>query len=175
MRIVGLVAGAIAIIGVWLASPVLRADMFAGRDAYRNQQFETALKEFTASAKQKNPEAMFFLGRMHQGGFGVKKDIAKATAWFGKAAVLGHPESQKEYGAALVLGEGIEKDINEGLKWLVIAAEGGHEGAKEYAAQLTRYLPKKVVRDARIAARKWRSEQDKKSGSPPPSDSAPSP
>ena len=134
------------------------ADTRAGKNALDAKEYDKAVKELMPEAAKGDVEAIFLLGRMQQAGWGVQKDLKKAAEWFGKAAQLGHLESQKEYGAALALGDGVEQDVNEGLKWLMIAAQKGHEGAAQYAAQLAKHFPRTVIAAARRAAAEWNRE-----------------
>jgi TPR repeat protein len=49
----------------------------------------------------------------------------EAMNWLKIAAELGHPESQYNYGIALIDGIGIEKNLPKGIEWLNMAAKTG--------------------------------------------------
>lgn len=137
------------------------ADTPAGRDAFQRSDFETALKELTPEADKGDPEALYLLARMHQAGFGVPKDLAKAAAYFGKAAERDYADAQYAYAQILMLGEGINQNVVEGVKWLFIAARmNGHEGASKQLEKLP--TSREVAIEARKAAYEWMAEKDKK-------------
>jgi TPR repeat protein len=57
--------------------------MAAANDcAKADRQLRYLRKELEASAKEKNPEAMYHLGAMLYNGYGVKQDLGLAFAWF---------------------------------------------------------------------------------------------
>ena len=71
-----------------LTTGYARADFFTGRDAFRRGDYETAMKELKPEADKGNAEAITVVAKMYQGGFGVKKDVAKATELFKRGAEL---------------------------------------------------------------------------------------
>ena len=152
----------IAVIAAACLSSGALADMQAGIDAFTIKKFDVALKEFTETAKTGDPQALYYLGLIYSGGFGVKQDLAKALEYFGQAARKGHVLAQKEYGTALAIGDGTEQNVEEGLKWLFIAARAGHEGARETATRFAKYMRNSVIIAARREAIEWKREFDKK-------------
>jgi TPR repeat protein len=143
-----------------LAAGSARADLFSGRDAFRRGDYATALKELTPEANKGNAEAMSILAKMYQGGFGVKKDIAKSAELFRQAAEKGDPDAAYSYGLARALGEGVDQDLKEGLKWLYIAGRMGSDKAQTYLKTLK--LPTELVAEARRAAFSWHLAYEKK-------------
>ena len=49
-----------------------------------------------AKAKQNNPQALYYLGKMYSRGVGVKKNTNNAEEWLSKAALAGVPEAERE-------------------------------------------------------------------------------
>ena len=60
-----------------------------GLEAFKNQEYAKALREFSLLAEQGDADAQFFLGSLYQHGDGVVKNIAKATPWLQKAVNQG--------------------------------------------------------------------------------------
>ena len=54
--------------------------------AGEDQNYKKAFKYFALSAEHDNPEGMYNLGICYDGGFGCKKDEAKAQQWYQRAA-----------------------------------------------------------------------------------------
>jgi len=137
-----------------------RAEFFNGRDAFRRGDYATAMKELTPEIEKGNAEAISIVARMYQGGFGVKKDVAKATELFRQAAEKGDPDAAYSYGLARALGDGVEQDLKEGLKWLYIAGRMGSDKAQTYLKTLK--MPADLVAEARRAAFSWHLSYEKK-------------
>ncbi len=135
------------------------AETGMGIEAFKRGQYANALKELAEPAEEGDPEALYFLGRMHETGLGVEKDSAKAADFYRRGAQANHAAAQYEYGNLLVLGEGVKQDIPEALKWMYIAAQQGHEGAKDSTGRFAKFLGRRQVLEARIAASAWRRAQ----------------
>jgi TPR repeat protein len=107
----------------------IASSAFAGFDegysAYQNKEYATALKEWEPLAKKGDSAAQNNLGWMYKNGQGVKRDMAKAAAWYLKAAAQGNAHSQKNIGDMYKKGEGVKKNIAEAIKWYGKAAEQG--------------------------------------------------
>lgn len=139
-----------------------------GIDAFRSTHYATALKELAEPAREGDPEALYVLARMHGAGLGVDKDLDKAADFYRRAAEGNHVAAQYEYGNLLVLGDGVEQDLPEALKWMYIAAQQGHKGAKVSAGLFARFLSRRQVLEARIAASVWRRAHRKETESETP-------
>ena len=66
------------------------AGLKEGEEAYRNNNFTEAFKEFTKLAEEGDSNAQFNLGFMYGNGQGVTRDYAQALKWVTKAAELGN-------------------------------------------------------------------------------------
>ena len=103
------------------------ADFQAGKRAYEQKDFATAMKQLTPLAQQGNADAQLFLGKMYMSGQGVPKDADLALKWFKAAADQGNAEGQFFLGAMYLLPA---KDIPQGLKWLRLSAQQGMPDAQ---------------------------------------------
>src|SRR5260370_9528723 len=106
---------------------VCGADFQAGKRAYEQRDFATAMKELAALARQGNADAQLFLGKMYMSGQGVPKDADLAVKWFKAAADEGNAEGQFFLGAMYLLPA---KDIPQGLKSLRLSAQQGRPDAQ---------------------------------------------
>ena len=89
--------------------------------------YAVALKEFMPLAKQGDPEAELYLGKMYYLGQGVLKEPDEAIKWFEASAEQGNAEAQFFLGTIYYLPH---KDIAQGLKWLRLSAEQGNQDAQ---------------------------------------------
>jgi TPR repeat protein len=62
---------------------------------------------------------------MHEQGRGVPKDVAKAAAWYRRAAEQGDPQAQYDLSIMLLTGEGVTRDDAEAAQRLRVAAKAG--------------------------------------------------
>ena len=148
------------LVALLLASGYAKAEFYIGKDAFRRGDYATALKELTPEVEKNNAEAIAILAKMYQGGFGVKKDVTKATALFKRAAELGDADSAYTYGIARAIGDGVELDLGEGLKWLYIAQRLGSDKAQTYLKTLK--MPSEMTAEAKLDAAKWHAAFKKK-------------
>ena len=69
------------LLSVSLAMPAL-ADYDKGVDAFKNEDYATALKIFKPLAEKGDYGAQYYIGRMLEKGLGLRADTAAAAAWF---------------------------------------------------------------------------------------------
>jgi TPR repeat protein len=83
------------------------------------------------AAEQGDTEAMFQYGIMLVKGIGIVKDSVEAQVWLLKAAELGHPGAQSEFGQAKLIDYSRQATADAGpaIKWLSRAAEQGEADA----------------------------------------------
>lgn len=62
-------------------------------------------------------EAIFLLGWCHYCAFHYNLNYGKAASLYGKAAELGYPEAQYEYGLCYLEGKGTEQDLEQAEFW----------------------------------------------------------
>lgn len=85
---------------------------------------------FENCAKKGYTGTMTWMSYMEHNGFGAKEDAQAAAAWDKKAADLGDPIGQFNYGLDLLRGHGVEKDIELGRRYIDQAARSGMSDAK---------------------------------------------
>ena len=105
-------------------------DLEKGWEAYLNQDYATALKEWTPLAKQGDVGARYYLGLMYENGFGVPEDDKIAVKWFKLAAEQGEANAQYNLGVMYEQGQGVSQDYQTAMKWWGLAAEQGHTDAQ---------------------------------------------
>lgn len=114
-----------------------------GSGSYRDAGPRSIVKSYTFTMhRQETPAALaarleqeagagnalsaYNLGRLYYTGFdALPRNDAKARAWFGTAAKLGHPGAQTQYGAMLYNGVGGAADPAAAMPWLRKAADQG--------------------------------------------------
>ena len=103
------------------------ADLKSARRAYDQDDFATAVKQFSSLAEQGNADAQLMVGKMYMLGQGVEKDLSQAMKWLKASATQGNPEAEFFLGSMYLLPQ---KDIGEGVKWLRLSAEQGMQDAQ---------------------------------------------
>ncbi len=83
-----------------LAGPAL-ANVQAGLNAWAQNDYATATREWQGPAASGDPDAQFLLAEAYKQGLGVTQDLTKAEALFGKAAAQGHLQAADIYGLLL--------------------------------------------------------------------------
>lgn len=66
------------------------ASLSAAKDAIKQQDYATALKELKELSKDSNPDATNLMGQLYENGWGVEKDIEKAKTFYNQGARIGH-------------------------------------------------------------------------------------
>ena len=101
-----------------------RADLEAGKRAYDQGDYATALKELRPMAEQGDTQAQTLLGIMYNRGRGVPFDVGQAMKWYKAAADQGNAEAQCYLGAMY-----LKRDTAQGLKLLKLSAQQGDADA----------------------------------------------
>ena len=86
-------------------------------NAYKNQDFDTALKYYEAAAKAGSAYAMGCIADMYKYGEGVMQNNKKAFQWDLKAANAANRRAMYNVGCAYYNGNGIKKDKKVALEW----------------------------------------------------------
>lgn len=116
---------------------VLGADFQKGLDATKAGDYETAVKEFTALAKDGNASAQYNLGQFYRRGLGITKDYGEAAMWYLRAAEQGHNKAQYNLGKMYRRGHGVSQDDAEAVKWYRRSAKKGMPLLKTASALCT--------------------------------------
>ena len=105
-------------------------DFQNGWDAYVKKDYKIAYELWLPLAEQSNSKAQFFLGFMHDLGFGTPEDDKEAVKWYQLAAEQGDSRAQLFTGFIYDFGRGVAKDSQEAFKWYQLAAKGGYHEAR---------------------------------------------
>ena len=133
--------------------PTVLADYQAGEDAYLQEDYEGALREWAPLAAQGHAQAQNMLGYMSRFGLGVPQDYHLARQWYRKAADNGNAQAQNNLGALYRYGFGVEQDYQEAFRWFHRAAEQGDGGGQNHVG-LMYFKGEGVPRDL-VQAYKW--------------------
>lgn len=87
-----------------------------------------AAKWYRLAADAGQPQAMFMLGRLYQGGQVFPKDSTRAADLYRRAAEGGWPAAASALGALYQTGDGVEKDPREAVRLFKAAAGKNDRG-----------------------------------------------
>lgn len=124
-----------------------------GRASEAAEDYDAALKHYTAAGERGHGDALFAIGSLYYRGKGVAKDQAEAAKWFRKSAEQGSAHAQATLGRLYFYGAGVPEDKAESVKWFKLAAEQGRADA-QFNVGLSYYRGQGVERDAQESA-KW--------------------
>lgn len=93
-----------------------------GLTAYKQKDYETALRILTPLAEGGDAEAQLGVGNMHLFGRGVPQNVTQAIQWFQKSAHRGNVNAQNTLGVMYAFGRGVAQDFGEAVKWYRLAA-----------------------------------------------------
>lgn len=96
-----------------------------GMDAYRANDFDTAMKWYHKAADKGYNKAQHRIGVINYYGLGIKKDVEEALKWYRKAAKNGDVEAAYDLGNVYYNGYYVRKDYKEAAKWFLMGAERG--------------------------------------------------
>lgn len=129
------------------------ADFGLGEDAYLEQDYETAMREWAPLASRGDAEAQNMVGYMYRWGQGVAQDFEKARYWYRLAADQGHESAQNNLGLLYRYGLGVPKDYAKAFRWFLRAAEQGNAAGQNHVG-LMFYKGEGVTKDY-IQAYHW--------------------
>jgi uncharacterized protein len=93
-----------------------------GVQAYIAGDYAKAMDEFKPLAEKGDPNAQYYMGFLYHHGYGVKRNEAEASKWFGMGAAQGEWQSQYYLGVILEKGVGVKQDLPTAHMWLSLAA-----------------------------------------------------
>ncbi len=114
-----------SLVAVACTAALLGSDLAAGKRAYEQGDYATALKELVPVADHGNAEALYLVGSMLFEGKGLTADKPKGTALFQFAADAGYALAELRLSAMYQSGDGVRKDTDTYLYWTRRAAEHG--------------------------------------------------
>lgn len=110
----------------------------AGIDAYNDDNYAEAYKQFHASASTGDAAGKHFLASLYYQGQGVAQDLPKAVALFAEAGEAGYPPSLANLALMYASGDGVEQDVQQALVFGRQAAEAGDGQSQFNLAQAYR-------------------------------------
>ena len=113
-----------------VVSKVFFNDFQNGWDAYVKKNYKIAYELWLPLAEKGNSKAQFFLGFMHDLGFGIPENDKEAVKWYRLAAEQGDSRAELFTGFIYDLELGVAKDSREAFKWYQLAAKGGYHEAR---------------------------------------------
>ena len=115
--------------------------------------YAEALRWMKAAADAGNERSCYTLGKMHEYGLGVDRDLAAAADLFRQAAGKGLDRAQYALGKMYRDGRGVDQDAKQAAHWFAQAAEQGMPKAQSHLA--TRLKNGDGVAKDLIKALKW--------------------
>lgn len=94
-----------------------------------NKDLKSAFELFQKAAKQNNSEALFWLGRCYENGWGMFECPEKAFESYEKAAKRGNPEAITAKAKCYYYGYGVKQNQKEGLRLMQEAIDQGNTSA----------------------------------------------
>ena len=126
----------IILFALLISSPAMSDQFREGLRSLQLKENEKAAEDFHRLAADDNRNAQFMLGVLHEGGYGVDKDLKKAARWYLKAAEAGVSSAQYNLGIFYQFGHGVRKSDAEAFAWHSRAAGQGHASAQNNLASL---------------------------------------
>ena len=145
---------AICLVAVAFATAPAHADYYEGYEAYKKEDYKTALQEFLPPAEKGASSAQFYLGLMYENGYGVLQDYKEAVKWYTLSAEQGESGSQNNLGVMYDGGEGVLQDYVRAHMWFNIAASNGNELAPENRDNVAKVMSSAQIVEAQDLAKK---------------------
>ena len=115
------------------------ANLKSGLDAYKKQNYTTALKHLKPLAVEGHPIAQLQLGTMYELGQGIKQDFSEAVRLYRAAFHQGNDHAQVALGYMYLFGLGVEKDHDMAKTLIFPAAEKGIRRAQYLAGTMYKF------------------------------------
>jgi uncharacterized protein len=113
-----------------VVSRIFFNDFQDGWSAYEKKNYKTARELWLPIAEQGDIRAQFFMGFIHDMGFGVPENDKEAIKWYQLAAEQGDARAQLFLGYLYDFGVGVPENDKEAIKWYQLAANQGSKQAK---------------------------------------------
>ena len=111
-----------------------------------------AAAQLISKAKDGNPDAQYFVGKLYQDGPVLIPDSVEAQYWFGQSAQQGHVPAQYAFGKLYLSDDTEVRDPVLGVQWLEYAARNGSNFAAYHLGK--EYIKGEIVkRDITKAAK----------------------
>lgn len=106
------------------------ADFQKGVEAFHNEDYAGAIKEWAPLAEKGDARAQYDMGLLYHTGLGVELDYQVAIMWYQRAAERQYAPAQFNLGSMYDNGEGVPQDYKTAIKWYLFAAEQGYSPAQ---------------------------------------------
>ena len=125
--------------------PFWTDELKKAKKAYKNGNYDKALKFFLTASDQGNIVADWYLGNMYRLGRGVERDEAKALSYYGRVADAFNPDETEQNRLRIMVDSlvrvadayrtgtkrnGIEQDYDRSLRLYRLASTFGHPAAQ---------------------------------------------
>ena len=131
---VSVIASVIGVCGLLATAVPVCASHFGGMEAYRQNDFKVAMREFKACEEE--AKCSYMLGVMHERGEGIKADYVEAAKLFKKGAEKDDPLSQYRLGRLYERGLGVDENEAEAIKLYKKSARQNNPNAKQALKRL---------------------------------------
>ena len=131
--------------------------LYAGEHGL-TRNYQKAIRYFKIAADQGDPDALNFLGVMHNLGLGVAGSPEAAAKWFRMAARRGHLKAQANLGRLLNPLSPDKEQQAEAIAWLMIAADQGEVMAVRSLEDATPALSPEAIDRGRRKSNELRRE-----------------
>ncbi len=125
-------------------------------DAYKRQDYATAMRLLRPLADQGHANAQNNLGYMYANGEGVPENDAEAVKWYRKAADQGDANAQNNLGYMYANGEGVPENFVQAYKWWNLAAAQGYEPAKTNKGIIEKKMTREQIAEAQKLSAEWK-------------------
>ena len=143
----------ILLFSLLLGTTSYAGDIQKGANAYFNNDYATALKEFKPLAEEGNTYAQVLLGVMYDLGQGVPQDLKEAVRLWRLAAEQGTATAQNNLASMYAKGQGVIQDFVYAHMWWNISASNGDETAKNSKNILEKEMTPSQIEEAQRLAR----------------------
>jgi TPR repeat protein len=117
------------------------------------QPCQPSQKQLARSARSGAAAAQYDLGERYANGVCVKRDDARAVAWYLKSASQGYAPAEYRLGYFYTEGREVPQDFSQAVQWLEKAAGQGH--AESQYALGTMYATGRGVAKDLVSAYRW--------------------
>lgn len=127
----------VAIFFLACTSPAALSQSFeAGLNAFDNEQYEIALRNWLPLADAGDANAQISIGFMYQAGLGVSQSYGRAEEWYREALNNGLAEAHTRLGVMALEGLGKPENPSEAIDHFTVAAQAGHDEAMVYLGNI---------------------------------------
>jgi TPR repeat protein len=113
-----------SLFGLLIMQPA-RAGFDEAAAAFAAGNYAKSLQETRPLAEKGDPRSQYAMGVLYENGYGVRKDLQLAAAWYLKAAEKGNTDAEFNLGAMYEHGVGMPVNYSQAARWYRPAAEQG--------------------------------------------------